>query len=59
MACVKRLFEWEIHGSANLTTFCYVLRVTWFHCVHFLCYFRQKRGAINVCKLDVLTSLLV
>ena len=57
--CVKRPFEWEIHGSANLTTFCCVLRVTWCHCVCFSCYLRQKRGTTNVCKLEVLTSHLV
>ena len=42
VACVKQLFEWEIHGSANLTPLCCVLRVTWCHCVRFLCYVRQK-----------------
>ena len=53
--CVKRPFEWEIHGSANLTTFCCVLRVTGCHHVRFSCYLRQKHGTIHVCKLEVLT----
>ena len=56
---VNRPFEWEIHGTVNLTTFCCVLRVTWCHHVRFSCYLRQKRGTINVCKLEVLTSHVV
>ena len=41
--CVNRPFEWEIHGSVNLTTFCCVLRLTWcHHRVRFLCYLCQK-----------------
>ena len=57
--CVNRPFEWAIHGSVNLTTFCYVLRVICCHRVCFSCDLRQKRGTINVCKLEVLTSHLV
>ena len=57
--CAKWPCEWEIHGSANLTTFCCVLRVMWCHRVCFSCYLRQKRGTINVCKLEVLASHLV
>ena len=56
---VNRPFEWEIHGAVNFTTFCSVLRVTWCHRVCFSCYLCTKRGAINVCKLEVLTSHLV
>ena len=56
--CVKRLFEWEIHGSANLATFWYVLRVTWCHCVCFSCYLHENGGTINVSKFEVLTSRL-
>ena len=55
---VKRPFEWEIHGSANLATFCCVLRVTWCHRVCFLCYLRQNGGTINVSKFEVLASCL-
>ena len=40
----------------NLTIFCCVLRVTWCHHVRFSCYLRQKRGAINVCELEVISS---
>ena len=57
--CVKRTFEWEIHGSANLATFCCVLRITWCHCVRFSCYLCQNGGTINVSKIEVLTSCLV
>ena len=57
--CVMRPLEWELHGSANLTTFCCVLRKTWCHRVRFWCYLRQNRGTINVCKFHVFTSHLV
>ena len=53
---VKWSFEWGIRGGANLTTFCYVLRVTWCHHVCFSCYFRQNGAAINVSNLGVSTS---
>ena len=43
----------------NLTTFCCVLRVIWCHRVRFSCYLRQKRGTINVCKLEILSSHLI
>ena len=55
---VKRPFEWETHGGANLATFCCVLRVTWCHCVRFSCYLRQNGATINVSKFKVLTSHL-
>ena len=58
LPCVKRPFEWEIHGSANLAFFCCVLRVTWCHHVRFLCYLRHNGGTINVSKFEVVTSRL-
>ena len=57
--CVKRLFEWRIHNSANLAKFCCGLRTTWCHCVCFLCYLGENGGTINVCKFEFLTSRLV
>ena len=54
--CLKEPFEWEINGNANLAIFCYILRVTWCHCVRFSCHFRQNGGIVNVSKLEVLTS---
>ena len=54
--CVKRPFEWEIHGSADLTTFGCVLRVTCCHGVRFSCYLCQKHGTTHVCNLEVSTS---
>ena len=56
---VNRPFEWDIHGTVNFTTFCFVLRVTWCHRVPFSCYLRPKRGPTNVCKLQVLSSHMV
>ena len=56
---VNRPLEWDIHGSVNWTTVCGVLRVTWCNRVRFSCYFRQKRGTINVCKSKVLRRHLV
>ena len=56
--CVKWPFEWEIHGRAQLATFCYVLRAPWCHRVCFSCYLRQNGGTINVSKFEVSTSPL-
>ena len=39
---VNRPFKWEIHGTVNFTSFCYVLLVTWCHCVLCSCYLRPK-----------------
>ena len=55
---VKRPFEWGIHGSANLATFCCVLRVTCCHRVRFSCYLRQNGATINASKFKVLPSRL-
>ena len=56
---LSRPFERQIHGTVNLTTFCYLLRVLWCHRVRFSCYFCQKRGTVNLCKIEGLTSHLV
>ena len=56
---VNRPFVWDIHGSATLITFCYVLCVAWCHRVPFSCSLRGNRGKINLCKFEVLTSNLV
>ena len=51
---VKRPFEWEIHGSVNLTNLCFVLHVTWRHRLRFRCHLRQNIVARNALKFDVL-----
>ena len=51
---VKRPFEWEIHGSVNLTKFCFVLLATWRHHLRFLCHLRQNIVARIVLKFGVL-----
>ena len=45
---VNQPFEWDIHGTVNLTIFSFLLHVTWCHCVRFSCYVRPKRGPTNV-----------